>query len=226
MCEWTVVPTLNEYADKPGYYIRARPSSVASPITYQIRSEGYAVIDSYRVSDGDQISWSVIKSLKSLGLLYTDETGVIGTDEFDPDPSQLEETTLDEDAARQLAEVIAETLDIDEKEMRVILGILNIDPSTFDLPGSSTTSGFPTPPGHSTTPDFPVDDSINVIDGETIYKTDDWWKAAVLTSGYNQQEVMVYLWLNDGQSWKRKQKYKVKADDWTDERATIDRLLS
>jgi hypothetical protein len=222
------VPSLNKYANEPGYYIRALPSSVDAPITYQIESEGYSIIESYGLKDGEQISWSIIQSLKSLGLLYTDQSGVVGADEFEPDTSQLEETALDDDAARRLAEVIAENIDIDGEELLVILDILDIDSSTFDLPDteSSDTGGFPTPPGHSSTPEFPVHDNIDVLDGETIFKTDDWWKGVILAAGYNSSEILVYLWHKDGNSWKRKQKYKVKPEDWPDERDTIDRLVS
>lgn len=228
MNEHTIVPTLNSYADQPGYYIRARPSSVDAPITYQIESEGYSIIDSYGVLDGEQISWSIIQSLKSLGLLYTDESGVIGADEFEPDASQLEETALGDEDARQLAVVIAKNLDIDEEALRAILDILNIDPSTFNFPETISQSGSesPTLGGHSSTPDFPVHDNIDVLDGETIYKTSDWWKAAVLAAGYSDSEVLVYLWRKDSNLWKRKQKYKITPDDWAKERSIINGLIA
>ena len=221
------MPTLNKYASKSGYYIRARPSSVDSPITYQIESEGYSIIESYGLTDGEQVSWSIIKSLKSLGLLYTDESGVIGADEFEPDPSQLEETALDDDAARQLVKVIAANIDIDPESLKVILEILDIDasPSDFVDTNSGTSVGMPTPAGWSPTPDFPVHDSINVLDGETIFKSDDWWKGAILAAGYDGPDILVYLWHKDNHSWKRKQKYKVDSDDWPEERDTVDRLV-
>lgn len=222
------MPTLNKYTNEPGYYVRARPSSTGAPITYQIESEGYSIIESYGLSDGEQISWSIIQSLRSLGLIYTDQSGVLDSDEFEPDPSQLKETALDDAAARRLAEVIAENLDIGVDQLRTILDILNIDPTTFDLGDqtSGSNSGFPTPRGHSPVPEFPVHDNIEVIDGETMFKTDDWWKAAVLATGYNSPDVLVYLWRKDGGSWKRKQKYKVAPDDWEAEKQTIDRLVS
>jgi hypothetical protein len=222
------VPTLNEYTNEPGYYIRARPSSVGSPITYQIEPEAYSIIDAYGVVDGEQISWSVIQSLRSLGLVYTDQSGVLGSDEFEPDAEQLEETALDEAAARRLAEVIRTNLDIDAETFRTILDILNLDPSTFEF--EETSSGFdidfPTPKDYTSVPDFPVHDNIEVIDGKTIFKTNDWWKGAILASGYNSPDVLVYLWQKNGQSWKRKQKYKVAPDDWADEREIIDELVA
>lgn len=222
------MPTLNQYTGRPGYYIRARPSSVEAPITYQIESEGYAVIDSFGLNHGDQIAWSIIQSLKSLGLLYTNESGVIGADEFKPDASQLEETALSDAEARRLATVIAENLDISNKKLRIILKILNIDPSTFDFPESSQDSniGFPTPKGYSPTPNFPVHDNIDVLDGETIYKTDDWWKGVIVAAGYNGPDVLVYLWRRDGNSWKRKQKYRVAIKDWPEERSIINKVVS
>ena len=130
--ETPYMPTIQEYTNDPGYFIRARPSNVESPITYQIESEGYAIIDSYGLSHKDQISWSVVQSLKSLGLLYTNKSGVIGSDEFEPDPDQLKETELGEEAALRLAKVISKNIDISPGELREILSILNIDPSLID----------------------------------------------------------------------------------------------
>jgi len=222
------MPTLNKYADRPGYYIRARPSSADAPITYQIESEAYPVIDSYGMQDGDKLAWSVIQSLKSLGLLYTNESGIIGPDEFEPDASQLEETALDAAAARRLARAIAKNLDVTESELRVILEILNIDPTTFESPDTTRTasSRFPTPPGYSPIPEFPVHDNIEVLAGETVYKTEDWWKGVILAAGYNGPDILVYLWRKNGDAWKRKQKYKVAVKDWKSERSIINELVS
>lgn len=223
------MPTLNEYTDEPGYFVRARPSSVEAPITYQIESDGYCIIDSYGLSDGNQISWSIIQSLKSLGLLYTNESGVLGTDEFEPDPDQLKETALDDQAAHRLAKVICNNIDINADQLENILYILEIDPQSFDYIDDKSVdeTGSQTPPHTTTVPEFPVHDQIDVLSGETIYKTDDWWKAAILSDGYQNTEILVYLWRNDGNSWKRKQKYKVKSEDeWKKEKQIIDKLFS
>lgn len=222
------MPTLNKYSDKSGYYIRARPSGTNAPITYQIESEGYSVIESYGLSDGEQISWSVIQSLRSLGLVYTDQSGVLGADEFEPDASQLDETKLDDAAARRLAEVIAENLDIDPEELGEILSILDIEPATFDFDQGDSQANieFPTAKDPSSTPGFPVHDNIDVLDGETLFKSDDWWKAVIIAVGYKSPDVLVYLWRKDGQSWKRKQKYKVSSEDWEEEKQAIERLVS
>lgn len=223
------MPTLNEYADDPGYFIRARPSSVKSPITYQIEPEGYCIIDSYGLSDQDQISWSFIQSLRSLGLLYTDQSGVIGSDEFEPDPKQLKKTKLGKQAAYRLAEVIYENLDINSEELKEILHILGIDPKKFKRSDdkNKNSSNSLTGKTTSTMAEFPVHDSIDVLSGETIYKTNDWWKAAILSNGYQGPEISVYLWQKNGTSWKRKQKYKVKSEkDWNKEKEIIDGLIS
>jgi hypothetical protein len=223
------MPTIQEYTNDPGYFIRARPSSVESPITYQIEPEGYAIIDSYGLSHEDQISWSVIQSLKSLGLLYTNKSGVIGSDDFEPDPDQLKETELDEKAALRLAKVISENIDISSEKLREILSILNIDPSLIDDNNSilTTRRDFPTPQSNLNMPNFPVHDEIDVLNGETIYKTNDWWKAAILSDGYQGTEILIYLWHKDGSSWKRSQKYKVKSqDEWEKEKEIVDRLIS
>jgi len=73
---------------------------------------------------------------------------------------------------------------------------------------------------------LPVHESIDVIASETLYKNDDWWKAAVLTEGYNDEEVSVYLWTSTDDGWKRKQKYTAKSfGDWQDEKEVVSDLF-
>ncbi|HID43336.1 MAG TPA: hypothetical protein EYP30_06120 [Archaeoglobaceae archaeon] len=63
--------------------------------------------------------------------------------------------------------------------------------------------------------EFPVHESLKVIRGTTIFKTDDWWKAIILAEGYKGKEVSIYLWKKKGDSWKRQQKYTVRRKkDW------------
>lgn len=223
------MPTINEYSEEPGYYIRARPSNIESPITYQVEPEGYKIIESYGLSHGDQISWSIIQSLKSLGLLFTNESGIIGSDEFDPDPEQLKETELDDSAAFELAEIIQQNINISPEELSELLSILGIDPQSFKYEGE-TDEKETTPSAtleKSNMPTFPVHEEISVLDGKTIFKTDEWWKAAIIAEGYHDPDILIYLWRNDGGSWKRKQKYKAKSPDkWENEKKIVDALVS
>lgn len=72
--------------------------------------------------------------------------------------------------------------------------------------------------------DYPVHETIDVIDGTTIYKNDEWWKAVLLYERYGRK-IGVYLWKwrDDNRQWTRKQKYVVRrASDWEVEQEVID----
>lgn len=75
--------------------------------------------------------------------------------------------------------------------------------------------------------DFPVHDKLDVIDGATVYKTEEWWKAVVVFEQYGRK-IGVYLWnwREDDSRWVRKQKYVVrKPEDWKIDRELIDTYL-
>lgn len=120
------MPSINEYKNDPGYYILAHTSD-AGNITYKIREEGHPVIWKHGLRDGDDITWQTIQSFKSLGIIYTDESGTLGPDEgFKPDPTQLETSKLSEEEARDLLEILKTQLDPSPEklaEVREILGI-------------------------------------------------------------------------------------------------------
>ena len=42
-------------------------------------------------------------------------------------------------------------------------------------------------------PAFPVHEDLEVQDGQTVFKSDDWWKAVVLYEEYRGAEIGVYL---------------------------------
>lgn len=73
---------------------------------------------------------------------------------------------------------------------------------------------------------YPVNDQIDVLDGETIYKSDGWWKAVVACESFGNKAVNVYLWReNDDGSWSRKQKYKVSdTQEWSETESAISEL--
>lgn len=120
------MPTLNEYANKYGYYINAWTSSTGN-ITYKIRDEGYTIIDDLDISDGDAISWDTIRSLKSLSLIYTDQSGTIASDEFEPDPQTVAATELSKTAAEELLDTILEHQELTATELEEICEILGIE---------------------------------------------------------------------------------------------------
>lgn len=75
-------------------------------------------------------------------------------------------------------------------------------------------------------PDFPVHDSLDVQDGETVFKSDDWWKAVVLYEGYRGTEIGVYLWKNQAGDWRRQQKYVILSeDDWEQDKEVIEEFV-
>lgn len=76
-------------------------------------------------------------------------------------------------------------------------------------------------------PDFPVHEDLDVQDGETIFKSDDWWKGVVLYEGYQGTEIGVYLWQNRDDDWRRSQKYVIRSqDDWEQDKEVIEELVS
>jgi hypothetical protein len=76
---------------------------------------------------------------------------------------------------------------------------------------------------------FPIHSSLILIGGESIYRTDKWWKAVVeyqFEEGAEHAEVAVYLWHREDDNWTRKNKYVVKtAEAWADDLPVIERYL-
>lgn len=74
--------------------------------------------------------------------------------------------------------------------------------------------------------EYPVHDELDVIDGETIFKGDGWWKAIVVCDSWNGEEVNVYLWQENNDNWNRKQKFKVgDKQEWMAVKGTIDKMV-
>lgn len=72
---------------------------------------------------------------------------------------------------------------------------------------------------------FPAHDELDVMEGRTIYKSDDWWKAVLLYEGFGERNIGIYLWKKD-EDWKRQQKYVVRSEDeWHKDRAAVESLL-
>jgi hypothetical protein len=73
---------------------------------------------------------------------------------------------------------------------------------------------------------FPVHESIEVLEGETIYKTEKWWLAVLKTRSFGRISVNVYLWLKRGDSWKRQQKLSLRdIETWKKIKENVDKLL-
>lgn len=126
------MPTFNEYKNERGYYIRAWTPGTGN-INYKIRREGAPIVNNYDISDEDVISWDTIKSLKSLGLIYTEGSGTLSNDDFDPDPDQVEETSLSAEEAQKLLETIQEHRNLSQEKLEELCSILGIEPATPKL---------------------------------------------------------------------------------------------
>jgi hypothetical protein len=73
---------------------------------------------------------------------------------------------------------------------------------------------------------FPVDENLKQIAGKTIYRTDKWWKAAVVTEGWGKKSLTVYLWQFKKDEWKVVQKYKIHSkEEWEKDRTVIQELI-
>lgn len=85
------------------------------------------------------------------------------------------------------------------------------------------------PSGTPDPPQFPVSEYYHVAAGETVFQTDQWWKAIVLVDrkgSWETQEVVIYLWQEVEGDWRRRQKYAIKdASDWADDVAAVNQLL-
>jgi hypothetical protein len=87
---------------------------------------------------------------------------------------------------------------------------------------------------------LPVDDSIDIKDYRTIYKSSKWWCAVVFGNMFGHDKIMVYQWqwnetkkLENGKwipsgifKWKRKQKFGINFEkDWIAIKAAVDEFL-
>ncbi len=73
---------------------------------------------------------------------------------------------------------------------------------------------------------YPVDENLKQLAGKTIYKTEKWWKAAVLSEGWGKKALTVYLWQFRNGDWKVVQKYKIhRKDEWAKDKETIEALI-
>ena len=102
------------------------------------------------------------------------------------------------------------------------------DPETWQRDKEVIGSMVKTAPGNTTTEEFPTSDYLSVAKGETIYRTDEWWKAVtyiIRKGSYDNREVSVYLWQHDGGKWRRRQKSTTQATRWDDDVRAIARSL-
>jgi hypothetical protein len=123
------VPTLNKYANDSGYYIRAWTRELGN-FNYKIKPDGWNLVeDIYDQTHSTEISWQEIGVLKSLGVIYTDESGVIRQDDdrFKPDPDQIDSERVSEATAKRLLKSIYTNFEIPFSELRELCSLLDLD---------------------------------------------------------------------------------------------------
>ena len=74
--------------------------------------------------------------------------------------------------------------------------------------------------------EFPVSETLKVIDGTTIYKSNKWWSAVVLLESFGRKQIAVYLWNKVGDDWKRRQKFVVSdKETWAKVTEAVEKYL-
>jgi hypothetical protein len=88
-------------------------------------------------------------------LIYTDESGTIKDEDFNPDPDQLKETSLTNDQAKRLLKAVRNNVDVDQDRLDEICSMLGVDPPQKEIEATQEsiaeminqallTEGFPT----------------------------------------------------------------------------------
>lgn len=72
---------------------------------------------------------------------------------------------------------------------------------------------------------LPISESLKVIDGVTLYKSEKWWSAVALIDAFGRKQIAVYLWIKRGGQWKRKNKFIIHSKaEWQQIKGAIETL--
>lgn len=72
---------------------------------------------------------------------------------------------------------------------------------------------------------LPVSDFYEVIDYVTIFKSEKWWEAIVVSESMGRRSIGLYLWHNREGKWKRKHKFNIRnLDEWEKLKKAIEKL--
>lgn len=73
---------------------------------------------------------------------------------------------------------------------------------------------------------FPVSETLKIIEGLNLYKTDKWWCAVVLMESFGKKQIGVYLWNKKSDQWKRRQKFVIhNKDEWGRIKEKVEKLI-
>ncbi|MFD1570189.1 hypothetical protein [Halorubrum laminariae] len=129
------MPTINSYKNDPGYYIRAWTSELGN-INYQLKPQGWDIINDWDSLPTDgSISWQQINALKSVGVVYTDDTGVIHPDDekFQPDPDQIDSTDLTSEEVESFLDAIRTNCSLSSEQISALYQIFGIQPPETEV---------------------------------------------------------------------------------------------
>lgn len=122
------MPTLNEYANKDGYYILARPSDTGN-ITYQLKPRGEQIVEKVGYQDGEEIGWQVISALKVPNLVYTGDEGTTD-DNLSVNLDNEEIDALSKEDAKKLLDELSSVPRVGDSQTDEIRDILNVPPES------------------------------------------------------------------------------------------------
>jgi len=73
---------------------------------------------------------------------------------------------------------------------------------------------------------LPLSDVYKVESYKTIFRSERWWEAVVLTEAFGKKSINLYLWIKKGDQWKRKHKFVVRSlEEWNKIREPVESLL-
>lgn len=79
---------------------------------------------------------------------------------------------------------------------------------------------------------YPVDPTVKVLKGITIYRTQRWLKAVLATEIFGKRSIDIYLWQQrpesraDQEAWKRKHKVSIRSSsEWEAMKSAVEQLL-
>ena len=72
---------------------------------------------------------------------------------------------------------------------------------------------------------LPVSESLKVIEGITLYRSEKWWAAVALIDSFGRKQIAVYLWIKRGDQWKRKNKFIIhNKKEWQQIKGAVEKL--
>lgn len=75
------MPVIHQYTDQDGFYILAVPYGLSTPVTYQVRDGLADLFTEMGFTNGDRVSWSLLRPFIAMDQLYTQRSGVTNSAE-------------------------------------------------------------------------------------------------------------------------------------------------